>query len=41
MHLTAVNFAAEGNDRTVQWSGTSVEVAAGAIANLDHGPEEN
>jgi hypothetical protein len=37
-HLTAVNFAAEGNDRTVQWSGKSVEVPAGAIANLDRGP---
>jgi hypothetical protein len=33
-HLTAVNFAAEGDDRTVQWSGKSVEVPAGAIARL-------
>jgi hypothetical protein len=40
-HLAAANFAAEGNDRTVQWSGKSVVVPAGAIANLDHGPEEN
>ena len=41
IHVTAVNFAAEGNDRTVQWNGQSAEVPAGAIANLDHGPEEN
>jgi hypothetical protein len=41
MHLTAANFAAEGNDRTVQWNGKSVEVAAGAIANLDRGPEKD
>jgi hypothetical protein len=38
IHVTAVNFAAEGNDRTVEWSGKSVEVPAGAIANLDRGP---
>jgi hypothetical protein len=38
-HLIAVNFAAEGNDRTVQWNGKSVEVPAGAIGNLDRGPE--
>jgi hypothetical protein len=38
MHVTAVNFAAEGNDRTVQWSGKSVEVAAGALASLDRDP---